>query len=211
MNPHSPPNSIGKAGARRSRSTPVKLTIGALAGLIAGSMVSIAAGQPPERQTAAHVSQTYSRFESEMPIRTLPKFMRLASDIVEARVVGTTQSREPNGHVYTTVQLDILSRLLGDLDSFVTVQYPGGTDDNHTTTTSHNPALKSGEEVLLFLSEAHPGHVGLLGLAQGVIRSETLKSGERMARGHFAGEAETWTQFRMRLDTELALRTEGGK
>ncbi len=181
------------------------IVLGCLAGVAAGTALPAAMSEPAPSPDASVVAapKIVVRVVADYPERDLADFCALASSVVTARVMNKAVALEATGRVTTTLELQTIERIEGETPDRFLLSYPAGEDGGVLTTHSHDPRLEPGEEALLFLVEGHPGHFGLLGLVQGVVRRHGT-----IAQGHLAQSAESWTQFRTRLDHELAQRTQ---
>jgi hypothetical protein len=115
-----------------------------------------------------------------------------ANLILHGRVAAATVQRDPQGRIYTRIELNVTEVWKGDsaLKSFVIVQ-AGGVLGDEAVTVDGQEKFAIGEEVVLFLVLNARGEGVVVGLAQGKFKVTTDARGEKSAHNRFHGSPPT--------------------
>ncbi|MBZ5631954.1 MAG: hypothetical protein LAO55_02395 [Acidobacteriia bacterium] len=105
---------------------------------------------------------------------TLDEMAQKSTTIVRARVTGS-HSAYRGASIYTSFQLQVLENWKGQAITEVAV--PGGVVSGIRQNVSGAPALKPGQEYVLFLWTSPSGLTQVIGLSQGVFKLSEEGSG----------------------------------
>ena len=110
---------------------------------------------------------------------SLPEMSRVSTATVHARVVGSSGLLR-GADVYTNYKLEILDTWKSGASKLTTVAVPGGTAGGIRQMVPGAPALRVGEEYVLFLWTGRSGLTQITGLSQGVfhVQSGSTRSNE---------------------------------
>jgi hypothetical protein len=109
--------------------------------------------------------------------------------ILHGTVLSKSCQRDPEGRIYTKVELQITESWKGSKDRFVLV-HGGGVLGNESSEAVGQESYEVGEEVVAFVVLNQRGEGVTLGLAQGKFRIWVdPASGEKMAHNPFHGHA----------------------
>jgi hypothetical protein len=107
--------------------------------------------------------------------------------IIHGTVLSKSCQRDPQGRIYTKVQLQIAEAWKGSGDGFVLV-HSGGVLGNESSGASGQESFDVGEEVVVFVVLNKRGEGVTLGLAQGKFHvSLDVASGQKLAHNPFHG------------------------
>jgi hypothetical protein len=114
-----------------------------------------------------------------------------AALVLHGTVVGKTVQRDPEGRIYTKVELEVNEAWKGSsAGKRFTLVHGGGVLGDEWSTVQGQEEYEVGEEVVAFLVTNHRGEGVTLGLAQGKFHvSEEPGSGEKQAHNMFHGHA----------------------
>ncbi len=127
-------------------------------------------------------------------VHMLPLSIQQLSDKAQLVLHGTvakqTVQRDPEGRIYTRVELEVADVWKGDigLTSFIAVQ-AGGRLGEEVVTLDGQEEFSVGEEVVLFLVLNQRGEGVVIGLAQGKFKVAQEPGGEKSVRNRFHGLA----------------------
>jgi hypothetical protein len=112
-----------------------------------------------------------------------------AALVLHGKVVGTTVQRDPDGRIYTKVELEVIDTWKGVAAAKrFTLVHSGGVLGDEWSTTPGQEQYELGEEVITFLVMNHRGEAVTLGLTQGKFHvSEEPASGQKQAHNLFHG------------------------
>jgi len=142
-----------------------------------------------------------------------------AEVVIHGKVIGKTVQRDPEGRIYTRVQLEITEVWKGNVSPEFTIVHGGGRIGNEESRASIQVSYEIGEEVVAFLRRNHRGEGVTVGMVQGKFHVESEPStGVKVASNAFHGRAENTAvpgpagpslQNRLTLD-ELRARSNAG-
>ncbi len=134
-----------------------------------------------------------------------------ARTIVHASVTRVhVEWDESHTRTFTLVDLAPAETLKGDAAPVVTLKIPGGQKDGIVTIVHGMPTFSEGEEVVVFVSEAHPtaGTCVPVGLGQGKWKVERDERGNRIARRSLGGAKLVTKDGTDASDAAKKMRTE---
>jgi hypothetical protein len=127
---------------------------------------------------------------------SIDELTRSADLIVQGTVLGRTCLRDPEGRIYTKVELQPAEVWKGALPAgtptnALTIVHGGGTVGNVRTDVSGQVEYSVGEEVVAFLVFNQRGEAVTIGLAQGKFHVwQDKRTGEKFAHNPFHGVPE---------------------
>ena len=127
-------------------------------------------------------------------VQMLPLSIQQLTDraqvILHGNVTAKSVQRDPEGRIYTRIELEVVEVWKGDtrLKSFVAVQ-SGGVLGEEAVTVDGQEEFSIGEEVVLFVVLNHRAEGVVIGLAQGKFKVTKGASGEKEVHNIFHGVA----------------------
>ena len=111
--------------------------------------------------------------------------------VVRATVLSKSCQRDPAGHIFTKVELEVAEIWKGSLPTNrFTVVHGGGILGDRKATVSGQVEYALSEEIVAFLVLNHRGEGVTLGLAQGkFLIQQDAGTGERLVHNLFHGES----------------------
>ena len=135
--------------------------------------------------------------------------------IVHGEVIGKSVQRDPEGRIYTRVELDLTEVWKGDVKTQpLVIVHSGGILGNRWAATQDEVSFKMGEEVVVFLVLNSRGEGVTMGMNQGkFLISSDKSSGWKYAQNPFHGGLPTAPDKKpgYRLPTQIPLTVEGLK
>jgi hypothetical protein len=150
-----------------------------------------------------------------------PELVRGAGAIVHGRVLDVRAEWVEGGRMMTsTVTLDVIEYLKGDLGPSISFMVPGGELGRYRNIVLGAPVFSPGEEVIVFLNWRGSSRPYVLGLNMGVFRTvRDTATGRRMVRpsaamagqirapstapGHPTSRLLEWSQFSAQVNDVL--------
>lgn len=113
-----------------------------------------------------------------------------ANLVLHGSVTGKTVQRDPEGRIYTRVELQVIEAWKGQpkTNSFVLVQ-GGGVLGEETVVVDGQEEFSIGEEVVVFLVLNQRQEGVVIGVSQGKFKVHSEARGEKSARNLFHGDA----------------------
>ena len=113
--------------------------------------------------------------------------------VLEGRVVSSTVQRDPQGRIYTKIDLQVAEVWKGNLaTNHFTIVHGGGILGEERTTVSGQVEYEIGEEVVAFLVLNPRGEGVTIGLSQGKFHVwQDAATGQKMANNPFHGQPES--------------------
>jgi hypothetical protein len=118
---------------------------------------------------------------------TLDDMIQKSTSIVRARVIGSRSAYHGAG-IYTYFQIQVLETWKSSGPAAIEVAIPGGVANGIRQSVAGSPALKPGEDYVLFLWAGPSGLTQVIGLSQGVFKLSEGGSGEVVAQRPAASE-----------------------
>jgi hypothetical protein len=121
---------------------------------------------------------------------SIPQLTDKAQLVLHGNVTSRSVQRDPQGRIYTRVELAVSGVWKGEqtLKSFVVVQ-SGGVLGEESVTVDGQEDFTIGEEVVLFLVLNQRGEGLVIGLAQGKFKVARDSNGEKTVHNRFHGLA----------------------
>lgn len=129
--------------------------------------------------------------------------------VLQGSVSSKTVQRDPQGRIYTRIELQVAETWKGDPKgkTFTLVQ-SGGVLGEETATFDGREEFSIGEEVVVFLVLNQRGEGVVIGLAQGKFKITTDANGEKTVHNIFHGRAPGSARLAL---GELKQRVQGGR
>jgi hypothetical protein len=134
---------------------------------------------------------------------TLDEMARKSTSIVRARVTGSSEALR-SGNVYTLYKFATLETLKPG-PPLQEVVVPGGVAGGIRQVVAGAPALRQGQEYVLFLWTSRSGLTQLMGMSQGLFSVEHTAAGDGQASRAMAGEQILDASGRPIRDTALSM------
>jgi len=112
--------------------------------------------------------------------------------VLEGQVVSSTVQRDPQGRIYTKIDLQVAEIWKGTLaTNHFTIVHGGGILGDERTTVSGQVEYEIGEEVVAFLVLNPRGEGVTIGLSQGKFHVwQDAATGEKLVNNPFRGQPE---------------------
>jgi hypothetical protein len=125
-----------------------------------------------------------------LPVTTLSSKADL---VLEGRVVSSTVQRDPQGRIYTKIDLQVAEVWKGNLGTnHFTIVHGGGVLGEERATVTGQVEYSIGEEVVTFLVLNQRGEGVTIGLCQGKFHVwQNTVTGEKMVNNPFHGQPQS--------------------